>query len=63
MQKHQRKGLIISVLFVVAIAVVGNNLGRVIWILLVSFLVVAFAFYALRIALSNGRSNDSKNRN
>jgi len=55
--KQQRKGLMISVLFALAIALIGFDLGRVLWILLVLFLIIAFALYALRIALRDIRKD------
>ena len=47
----------ISVLFALAIALIGFDLGRVLWILLVLFLIIAFALYALRIALRDIRKD------
>lgn len=61
MNKHQTKGLVISVLFLivtVAAALFGLHLGRVLWILLFLFVIVSFVFYAAYVALREMRSKD-----
>jgi hypothetical protein len=59
MNKHQKKGLIISVLFIAAAAFtarVGLQLGRGLWIVLVLFLMVSFVIWAAYVVLREMRS-------
>jgi hypothetical protein len=59
MSKHQKKGLIISLLFIVvgaAFTRVGLELGHVLWIVLVLFLMVSFIICAVFVVLREMRS-------
>jgi len=50
MNKHQIKGVLISLLFVVAIVGLGIDLGRFFWILLVLLLFAAAIYFTVGVA-------------
>jgi len=55
MTSHQFKGVLISLLFFVVASIQGLDLGRILWIVLVLFSLIAVLYYSLSIAIRNSR--------